>query len=296
MRDAPMRGAPPRDWPPLLVIAGSTATGKSGLAIRLAEALAAQGHVAEVVSADSRQVYRGMDIGTAKMTVLERRDVPHHGLDLVEPDVRFSVADYALAARAALTAIAGHAALAILVGGSGLYLRAVARGFDTVELPHDPELRARIERDLADRGLPALVQRLATVAPGVAATIDARNPRRVIRALERAELVGDVPPTPPKGYPGPSAWLGLDLDRAEHRTWIANRARAQFGAGLLDEAAGLRRRFDPSAPAFSAIGYHEAWAVLDGRLTLEAAIDANIGRNVAFARRQRTWFRSEPEV
>ncbi|MFL5679808.1 MAG: hypothetical protein ACJ77B_04335, partial [Chloroflexota bacterium] len=104
------------------------------------------------------------------------------------------------------------------------------------------------------------------------------------------------PPPPPRGYPGPSAWLGLDVDAPTHSAWIASRARAQFDAGLIDEARALRERFDPSLRAFSAIGYREAWAVLDGRLTREEAIDEDARRNVAFAKRQRTWFRSEPGI
>jgi tRNA dimethylallyltransferase len=123
-----------------------------------------------------------------------------------------------------------------------------------------------------------------------------RNPRRVARALEIAELRGDTPRPPATGYAGPVQWIGLDLDRTTHRGWIAARAHAQFDAGLVDEARALRERFDPALPAFSAIGYREAWAVLDGTLTIEQAIDEDARRNVAFAKRQRTWFRSEPGV
>jgi tRNA dimethylallyltransferase len=282
--------------PPLLVIAGATATGKTGLSIRLAEALRADGIPAEIVSADSRQVYRGLDIGTAKVTPAERGRVPHHGLDLVEPDAPFSVADYATHARTALAGIAERGGLAILVGGTGLYLRAVADGLPTDALPNDPATRARLEADLARDGLPALAARLTAVAPTRAAAIDLRNPRRVVRALEIAELQGDAPLPEPRGYPGLSAWLGLMIEPETHREWIANRARGQFAGGLVEEARELRRRFDPRLPAFSAIGYREAWSVVDGGLTLDDAIDLDIRRNLAFARRQRTWFRSEPSI
>jgi tRNA dimethylallyltransferase len=257
--------------PPLLVIAGPTATGKTGLSIRVAEALVGEGIPAEIVSADSRQVYRGLDIGTAKAPLAERKGIPHHGLDLV--------------------------ALAILVGGTGLYLRAVARGLPTDELPSDPEIRGRLEAEFLAVGLEPLVERLRTMAPRRAETIDTANPRRVVRALEIATIAGGEPQLPaPRGYDGPVAWVGLDVETATHRRWIAERARAQFDAGLVEEARRLRERFDPALPAFSAIGYREAWAVIDGELALEAAIAEDSRRNQAFAKRQRTWFRSEPGI
>jgi tRNA dimethylallyltransferase len=282
--------------PPLLVIAGATATGKTGLAIRVAEALASAGRHAEVISADSRQVFRGLDIGTAKATPDERARVPHHGLDLVDPDEPFSVADFATHARAVLANLGARAAIAILAGGTGLYLRAVARGLDTDALPSDAGVRARLEADLGRDGLPSAVDRLRTLAPNLAARVDLRNPRRVVRALEIAELQGDRELPSPAGYDGPLTWIGLTVDRATHGRWIADRARAQFDAGLVEEARLLRERFDPSLPAFSAIGYREAWAVLDGTMTREAAIELDTARNMAFAKRQRTWFRSEPGI
>jgi tRNA dimethylallyltransferase len=282
--------------PPLLVIAGATATGKTGLSLRLAEALRSDGIPAEIVSADSRQVYRGLDIGTAKVDPADRARLPHHGLDLVEPDRPFSVADYAEHARSALAGIADRQGVAILVGGTGLYLRAIARGLATDALPSDPVVRARIEDELVAGGVAALAERLRGLAPELAGRVDLRNPRRVVRALEIAELRGDATLPTPRGYPGPVTWLGLQVASAIHRGWIADRARGQFAAGLLDEARALRERFEPSLPAFSAIGYREAWAVLDGDASTDAAIELDIARNVAFAKRQRTWFRAEPDI
>jgi tRNA dimethylallyltransferase len=282
--------------PPLVVVAGATATGKTGLAIRLAEWLATEGRAAEVISADSRQVYRGLDIGTAKATAEDRARVAHHGLDLVEPDVPFSVADFTRHAREVLDELGRRNGVAILAGGTGLYLRAVARGLDTAALPSDPEMRARIEAALGADGLEPAVARLRAIAPALAATIDTRNPRRVGRALEIAELRGDGPLPEPVGYPGPLAWIGLRVEPERHTRWILERARAQFAAGLVEEARALRERFDPGLPAFSAIGYRESWAVLDGTLTREAAIELDAARNVAFSRRQRTWFRAEPGI
>jgi tRNA dimethylallyltransferase len=280
--------------PALLVLGGPTGTGKTGLSLRLAAALERDGIAVEVISADSRQVYRGLDIGTAKVSAADRARVPHHGLDLVEPDEPFSVADFALHADAVLTDLAARDGLAILAGGTGLYLRAVGRGIDTRALPHDPAIRARIEEALIRDGLGNSAGRLAILAPSIAARTDLRNPRRVARALEIAEIAGDVPPPALRGYPGPISWLGLDVDdQAGHRATLATRAREQFDAGLIEEARALRERFDPALPAFSAIGYREAWDVLDGELTLDAAVDLDAQRNAAFARRQRTWFRSE---
>jgi len=284
------------DAPPLIVIAGATATGKTELAIRLAESLLDEGRRVAVISADSRQVYRGLDIGTAKATAEERGRVPHHGLDLVDPDQPFSVADFVVHADTVLGDLGRQRGVAILAGGTGLYLRAIARGLDTAALPNDPVVRARLEAELTARGLSTLAERLMASAPLLASTVDLRNPRRVVRALEIAELQGDVPRPSARGYPGPVMWLGLRVDPAVHRDRIAARARAQFGAGLVDEAAALRVRFDPTLPAFSAIGYREAWAELDGGLTREAAIELDAQRNVAFAKRQHTWFRSEPAI
>jgi tRNA dimethylallyltransferase len=184
-----------------------------------------------------------------------------------------------------------------LVGGTGLYLRAVARGLPTEALPSDAAVRARLEAEFLAVGLEPLVERLRSVAPARAAAIDTANPRRVVRALEMAEVAGGEPVVPaPRGYDGPVTWVGLEVEPATHRLWIAARARRQFDAGLIDEARTLRERFDPGLPPFSAIGYREAWAVLDGLSTREAAIAEDARRNVAFAKRQRTWFRSEPGV
>ncbi len=280
-----------------MVIGGPTATGKTGLAIDLALALRATGRDAEVISADSRQVYRGLDVGTAKPSLEERRGIVHHGLDLVDPDEPFSVADFVRHADGALERIHAAGAVAILVGGTGMWLRAVAAGLDVDALPHDPELRARLEADVAGEGTAASAARLEALAPRLAAAVDLHNPRRIVRALEIATLVGDVPRPAPRGYGGPVIRFGLDLaDRELHGRWIATRAEAQLDAGIVEEAAALRDRFGEHHRAFSAIGYREAWALADGRLDLAAYLAENVRRNVAFARRQRTWFRAERDI
>ena len=186
--------------------------------------------------------------------------------------------------------------MAILVGGTGLYLRAIARGFALEETGHDPQVRADLEQELVGEGLQVLVARLRSAAPTVAANTDLANPRRVVRALERARMHGDQPPPAPRGYPARQVWIGLQVEPATHAAWIADRARAQFAEGLLDEAAALKERFDPAERAFSAFGYQEAFGVLDGTVTTDAAIERTIARTQRFARRQRTWFRAEPDI
>lgn len=282
--------------PPLIVVAGPTATGKTQLGIHLGEWLIDEGRPATVISADSRQVYRGLDIGTAKVSARDRERVPHEGLDLVDPDERFAVSDFVAHATGVLQDLGARDGVALLVGGTGLYLRAVARGFDIDALPDDPDLRARLEAEFAVEGIEPLAARLVATAPVLAAEIHLANPRRVIRALEIAELRGDGPRPKPRGYGGPVTWIGLDAAGEEHRRRIAARARAQFDAGLVDEAIALRERFDPTLPAFSAIGYHEAWSLADGAIGREEAIEQDARRNALFAKRQRTWFRAERDV
>ena len=282
--------------PPLIVVAGPTATGKTELGIRLGEWLIAEGRPTTVISADSRQVYRGLDIGTAKVGEADRRRVPHAGLDLVDPDQRFAVSDFTTHADEVLRELAARGGVALLVGGTGLYLRAIARGLDLEALPDDPAVRARLDAEFEAEGLEPLATRLRITAPTLAAETHLANPRRVIRALEIAELRGDGPRPRPRGYAGRSTWIGLDVRGEDHHRRIARRAREQFDAGLIDEALALRDRYDPALPAFSAIGYQEAWAVADGTMTRDEAIDQDARRNIAFAKRQRTWFRAEPDV
>jgi tRNA dimethylallyltransferase len=278
--------------PPLIVVGGATATGKTALAIELARGLPG----AEIVSADSRQVYRGLDIGTAKATPAEQATVPHHGLDLVDPDAPFTASDYRRAAIGSLEGIAARGGIAFLVGGTGLYLRAVARGLPLETGTTDPAVRTGLEDRLAVDGLPALVAELEQRDPVAATVVDRRNSRRVIRALERAILTGSGVPPRPVGYAGPVLWLGLIREPVEHRQAIAARVDEQFAAGLLDEADGLRRRYGEDLPAFSAMGYREAFDVLVGRVDLASAKATDAQRTWVYARRQGTWFRSEPDI
>jgi tRNA dimethylallyltransferase len=282
--------------PPLILLAGATATGKTSLSLELAESLADRGIPVEIISADSRQVYRGMDIGTAKATPEERARIRHHGLDLVDPDRPFSVSDFVACADGALAGIAERGAVALLAGGTGFYLRAMARGLAVDELPWDPAIRAALDATLAAEGLHALVAELRRLAPTRAAEVDLHNPRRVVRALEIARIRGDVPLPAPRGYGRDVLWLGLEVDPVAHRERILARARAQFDAGLIEETRTLVARFDPSLPSFSGIGYAESIEYLGGRITLDEAVAEDARRNLRLARHQATWFRREPDT
>jgi tRNA dimethylallyltransferase len=248
------------------------------------------------VSADSRQVFRGLDIGTAKATPDERARVVHHGIDLVDPDEAFSVAQFRAHALGVLGGLGARGGIGIVAGGTGFWLRAVFEGIDTDALPSDATLRARLEAALDAEGLAASADRLAALAPSLAARTDLHNPRRVVRALEIATLRGDEPLPAPRGYPAPTVGIQLAVEPAVLRSRLAARARSQFDAGLVEEARALRERYDPSLPAFSAIGYRESWAYVDGLVGLDEAIAEDARRNVQFARRQRTWFRREPSL
>jgi tRNA dimethylallyltransferase len=275
------------------VIGGPTATGKTGLAIRVARELGRPDRPVEILSADSRQVYRGMNIGTAKPTLAERWRVPHHLLDLVDPDAAFSVADFVRAAEPVLADLAARGGVALLVGGTGLWLRAVATGLDIDASPADAGVRAALDVELEDGGVEVLARRLAAEAPLTAARTDLRNPRRVVRALEIVRLRGDGPPVAALGYGGRVLRLNLTLDPETNRAWIERRAIGQLDAGLPEEAARLRQEFGSSLRSFSAIGYQEAFDLLDGRIDRMSFLAVNVARNVAFARRQRTWFKGD---
>ena len=237
-----------------------------------------------------------MDIATAKPTAAEQVAAPHHGIDLVDPDEHFTVADYRDAALDALAGIAGRGGIALLVGGTGLYLRTIARGLPLGHGDSDRGLRASLEARFEQDGLEPLVEELRAIDAAGAERIDLRNPRRVVRALERATLTGSAAPPEPEGYPAPVTWLGLRLDDVEHRRRIATRIDEHFAGGLLEEAERLRSRYPEDLTAFSAMGYREAFDVLAGRSDIEAAKTTDAKRTWAYARRQRTWFRSEPGV
>jgi tRNA dimethylallyltransferase len=278
--------------PPLLAIVGPTASGKSDLALALAGRLPL-----DILVADSRQVYRGMDVGTTKPDAAARTAVPHHLLDLVDPDAAFTVADWVSRARRLLPEIARRGRLPLVVAGTGLYLNALVDGHDYRHQAFSPETRERLTAELEAEGLPALARRLAGMDAAAAKRIDLRNPRRVLRALERAEAGGGAASVSADPYPGRLALIGISRPREVLYRRIDERAARLFASGLLEET---RRLLDaghaPDLPALSGHGYREAAAHLAGEWSLEEAIAATARRTRQYAKRQLTWFRRDPRI
>jgi len=283
---------------PLLAVAGPTAVGKSAAVLALADLLDRDGVRFTLVSADSRQVFRGFDIGTDKLSaeVLARR--PHAGIDVAEADQPFTLYDWLAAVREAISAttVSGAPQVAIVVGGTGLYHRGLLRGFLTGGArPHDPELRTRLERELAEEGREHIEVQLRGLNAAAADAVATASPRRLLRALEIAQLGGDPTATEEEPWSGPNAYVLLDEpDSAAHRTAIAERAAAQFANGLVAETEALAARLPAETPALSGIGYREALQYRLGEISEEKAITHSSGRSWAYARRQRTWYRGEP--
>lgn len=277
---------------PLAAIIGPTASGKSELAMAVAARLPV-----EILVADSRQVYRGLSIGTAKPSLAERRAVVHHMLDLAEPDDSFTVADWLAHARPIVEEVAARGRLPLLVGGAGLYISALVDGYDIASQPWSPELRERLATELETEGLAALAQRLERLDPSTAARTDLRNPRRVLRALERGEAGGGPQHTRATPYAGRLALIGISRPRAELYRRIDARAAALFQAGLVDEVRALLAAGHPSdSAALSSHGYAEAVRHLASDLTLEQAIEVTARRTRQYAKRQLTWFRRDPRI
>ncbi|GAA4871707.1 tRNA (adenosine(37)-N6)-dimethylallyltransferase MiaA [Serinicoccus chungangensis] len=277
---------------PVVAVVGPTATGKSDLGVRLALELGG-----EVVGADASQLYRGMDIGTAKLTLAQRRGVPHHQLDVLDVRDEASLAAYQQAARADVAAIRSRGRVPVVVGGSGLYVRALLDRLDIP--PTDPEVRARWEGELAERGVEALHAELARRDPDAAARIERRNGRRVVRALEVVELTGRPfsATLPTRELLEPTVLLGLRADREVLDRRVAHRAARMWADGLLEEvrglaAAGLRE----GRTASRAVGYAQALRQLDGELGEQEAVEETAAATRRLVRRQQSWFGPDPRV
>jgi tRNA dimethylallyltransferase len=292
-----MRAVQPRTpkvhvGPTVVAVVGPTASGKSDLAVALAVALGG-----EVVNADSMQLYRGMDVGTAKLTVDERRGVPHHLLDIWDVTQTASVADYQERARLAVDELRAAGRTPVLVGGSGLYVRAV---LDDLDFPGtDVDVRARLEAELAELGSGDLHRRLAAVDAASAAAIHPSNGRRIVRALEVIEITGTpfTATLPERRDVYPSVQIGLDVPRPDLDARIDERVRRMWAAGLIDEVRqlaelGLRE----GVTASRALGYAQVLRLLDGDLTEAEALEDTQRTTRRFARRQHTWFARDPRI
>jgi tRNA dimethylallyltransferase len=277
---------------PVVAIVGPTASGKSALAVHVARHLGG-----EVVNADAFQLYQGMDVGTAKPTADDRRAVPHHLVDVLCIEQEATVATYQRQAAAVLADISDRARRAVLVGGSGLYVRAVLDGLEIP--PTDPAVRARLEGELTNLGAPALHARLAARDPVAASTILASNGRRVVRALEVNEITGGpFRATLPDGpYRVPAVQIGLEVPREVLDQRIAARVERMWRNGFVEEVRALERAGLPrTRTASRALGYAQILRMLAGEVSEQEAKADTIASTRRFARRQESWFRRDPRV
>lgn len=276
----------------VVAVVGPTASGKSALALALASATSG-----EIVNGDSMQVYRGMDIGTAKPSPAEMASAPHHGFDLWDPSHDVSVAEFQQVARAAIDDVLRRGSTPIVVGGSGLYVSAI---LDEFAFPGtDPDVRARWEAELAAIGPQALHARLAEVDRAAAAAILPSNGRRIVRALEVIEITGEpfVATLPEPTSVHPTVRLGLEIPREALDARIADRVDAMWAAGFVSEVARLRDRgLGQCRTASRALGYQQILDFLDGRISEEEARSQTIDATRRFARRQQRWFRRDGRI
>lgn len=283
---------------PIFAIGGPTAVGKSAAALELADALDAVGVSTVLISADSRQVFRGFDVGTDKLSAEIRAARPHACIDIAEASDPFTLYDWLDAARAAITMHAqtsGGGGIAIVVGGTGLYHRGLLRGFlSGGARPSNPLIRSQLELQLASGGREPLERELRERNAAAADAVASASARRLIRTLEIVRLGGD--PLLPEENPwsAPTAYVQLDdTDVDRHRSAITARVRAQFDGGLVEETERLAACLPADTPALSSIGYREARAYIDQVMDRERAIATTATRTWAYARRQRTWYRGE---
>ncbi|MGQ9599663.1 MAG: tRNA (adenosine(37)-N6)-dimethylallyltransferase MiaA [Anaerolineae bacterium] len=276
---------------PLIVIVGPTAVGKTALAVRLAEAVGG-----EIVSADSRQVYRGMDIGTAKATPEERSRVPHHLLDLLNPDESLSLAQFQDLAYQTIEEILGRGRVPFLVGGTGQYVMAVVEGWQIPHVPPDRTLRDRLYRQAIKQGAETLHARLCALDPVAAERIDPRNVRRVIRALEVCLITGQPISEQQRKLPPPYRMLilGLTIPRPQLYQRIDERVEQMMRAGLEEEVRHLvAKGYSFELPSMSGVGYIQFAPYLAGEVPLSEVVQTIKRASRRFVRQQSTWFRRD---
>ena len=277
----------------VLTIVGPTASGKSRLGMEIAQVVGG-----EIIGADSRQVYRHMDIGTAKPPAEDRQLVRHHLIDIIDPSDDYSVALYVRQARKAISDVLSRSGVPIVVGGTGQYIWALLEGWNVPEVSPDHSLREELQERLSRNGLADLVEELRRVAPKAAKRVDLANPRRVIRALELAYQTTDGEPaeltrTPP---PFQATVIGVEVDRARLYERINARVDAMFEAGWVGEVENLLRKgYGPDLPAMSSLGYREICESLQEEATLEDVVETIKIKTRRFARQQGAWFRTNDE-
>jgi tRNA dimethylallyltransferase len=278
----------------LVVICGATATGKSDIAVEVALNVGG-----EIINADSMQLYKGMDIGTAKITIDERHGIPHHLLDILSVREDASVAQYQLLARAKIEEITSRGNIPILVGGTGLYIKSV---LDDMNFPEtDPEIRSNLEAEAIQHGTEYLFARLQERDPEAAKAIDRANVRRIIRALEVIAVTGqpysaNLPKDESALFPG-ALHFGLAMDRSELAPRIERRVHSMFEKGLISEVQGLLHEgLREGSTAKRAIGYAQSIRAIDGEISVRDALDETIVATRQYVRRQETWFKRDQRI
>jgi len=290
--------------PKVVIIVGPTASGKTSLGIKLAKKVSAIGGPAsgwqggEIISADSRQIYRGLDIGTAKPSLQERQAISHHLIDIRKLNQDYTVAQYKRDCVKAIKDISSRGKLPIIVGGTGLYIKAVVDNLTIPQVKADPLLRKELKQELQDRGLSFLYKELIKIDPEAAYIVDPRNPRRVIRALEIA--IGAKKPFSQTRRQGKPLFdflqIGISWPKEKLRERIGKRIDMMIKEGLVDEVRNLVKKYPARTHAFEAIGYREIINHLQGELSLEKAVELTKGNTWRYAKRQMTWFRKDKNI
>ncbi|MEQ8199878.1 MAG: tRNA (adenosine(37)-N6)-dimethylallyltransferase MiaA [Syntrophomonadaceae bacterium] len=278
----------------LVALVGPTAVGKTEISLQVAEKIGA-----EIISCDSMAVYRGMDIGTAKPAVGERQRVAHHMIDVIDPDVDFTVADYQRQVKGLIESIHDRGRLPLLAGGTGLYYQAVVDDYNFFPVESLQPIRQGLEQQCDEDGLSHLLGRLREVDPDYAAKVGPNDRKRIIRALEVYELTGQSFSSLQTNRPGAYhlAAVGLYLDRARLYARIEDRVDQMIGAGLVEEVIRLRSQgYHAGLNAMQALGYKQVWAYLEGRLDYEAMVKAIKDETRRFAKRQYTWFNKDRRI